>query len=311
MSAMIVIGALLLDQLLGEAKRYHPLVGFGNAASWLERRVNTTPTKRHSILLGLFCLISLTLPTALIILLIQSILGDLGWVVSLIALYWAIGLKSLQQHTKPIQTALSDGDLEQARHCLSRIVSRDTESLDQQQITTATVETTLENGCDAIFGALFWFMLFGAPMVVFYRLSNTLDAMWGYRTQRYEYFGKPAAKLDDLLNYLPARLTALSYAICGYFNSAINSWMNDAKQLESPNAGLVMTAGAGSLNLRLGGPTCYQGSLKEKAYFGGTELAQMADLDRANKLVIKTTLLWCACIIGISICVYLRTGSLL
>ncbi len=307
MNALIVIGALLLDQVFGEAKRFHPLVGFGNAASWLEKRLNNRLAKRHSIFLGLVCLIILTVPAVLFVILIQSILSDLSWLISLIVLYWAIGLKSLQQHTKPIQTALSNNDLNQARHFLSRVVSRDTDMLDQQQVTTATVETTLENGCDAVFGALLWFILLGAPMVVFYRLINTLDAMWGYRIQRYEYFGKPAAKLDDLLNYLPARLTALSYAICGHFKTAITSWANQAKQLESPNAGPVMTAGAGSLNLKLGGPTFYQGAVKEKPYFGGSEQAQLSDLSAANNLIIKTTLLWCACIVSISIYMFLRT----
>ena len=300
MSGLIAIVALLLDQLLGEAKRFHPLIGFGNLAVWLEQRVNTRPTERLSVLSGLLCLTLLILPISSIIWLLQVSLDSLGWIISLFVLYWALGLKSLIEHIQPVRIALSHNNIDQARHSLSRIVSRDTKSLDQQQITTAAVETTLENGCDAVFGALFWFLVGGAPMAVLYRLINTLDAMWGYRTSRYEFFGKSAAILDDIANYLPARLTALSYAICGNFKTAINSWFSFSKLLESPNAGPVMAAGAGSLNVRLGGPTPYQGLVKEKPFFGGTNQVHIDDLQRANKLVINAVLLWCACLLGSS-----------
>lgn len=301
MSGLIAIGALLLDQLLGEAKRFHPLIGFGNAATWLEKKVNTRPLERLSLFSGLFCIIILVLPIVVIIFLLQSFVGDLSWIISLIALYWAIGLKSLSEHIEPVQMALSNNDIVQARYSLSRIVSRDTQDLNTQQVTTAAVETTLENGCDAVFGALFWFTLGGAPMVVLYRLINTLDAIWGYRNSRYEYFGKSAARLDDIANYIPARLTALSYAICGNFETAINSWGSFSTLLESPNAGPVMAAGAGSLNIQLGGPTPYHGVIKDKPFFGGSKQVDIDDLQRANKLVINAVFLWCVCLLSVSI----------
>ena len=159
MSGLIVIVSLLLDHLLGEAKRFHPLVGFGNIVVWLEKKFNNSGNNRVSLLSGGICLALLVIPVALFVFLLQESVGNFAWVISVMALYWAVGLKSLREHIQPIKVALTNNDLEKARLSLSRIVSRDTQELDEQQITNATVETTLENGCDAVFGALFWFCL--------------------------------------------------------------------------------------------------------------------------------------------------------
>src|SRR5262249_9166632 len=160
--------------------------------------------------------------------------------------------------------ALKDGDLVEARHAVSKIVSRECAGLDETQICCAAIESVLENGSDAVFAALFWFIVLGAPGVVLYRIVNTLDAMWGYRNARYEHFGWAAAKLDDLLNWIPARLTALTYALLGNSQNAIWSWQNQGGKWYSPNAGPVMSSGAGALDLQLGGPATYHGKLKER-----------------------------------------------
>jgi len=293
---MVCIG-LLLDQLLGEPKRFHPLVGFGNFANLLETKLNQNPDSTRSLTLGFLALIVLVVPLPLS--------EQLYWIFTVSIIYWAVGFKSLLAHSRKVAGNLSDSDLVNARHSISLMVSRDTNKMDETEITRATIESTLENGCDSTFGVLFWYLVGGAPMVVFYRLSNTLDAMWGYRTQRFELFGKSAAKLDDLLNYIPARLTALSYALCGNTHLAIKSWRAHAKTLASPNAGPVMSAGAGSLDVTLGGPASYHDAVLEKPFFGGKNQAKGSDILRANRLVTKALMLWCAAIGLLSLLIFI------
>ena len=172
------------------------------------------------------------------------------------------------------------------------MVSRDTARMDEEQVASAAIESTLENGSDSTYAVVFWYMLGGVPAVVLYRLTNTLDAMWGYRTERYEKFGKPAARLDDVLNYIPARITAVLYAFSGDTGKAFDSWKNHAHLLASPNGGPVMSSGAGSLNLKLGGPSFYHGEHTDKPYFGGERPPTAIDIKRANKLVTRSLIYW-------------------
>ena len=159
-----------------------------------------------------------------------------GAVFSVVALYFALGLRSLHDHARPVAEALRAGDETEARARVGLMVSRDSAALD---ITAATTESVLENGNDGVFGALFWFAVAGAPGAILYRLANTLDAMWGYRNDRYLHFGWAAARLDDVLNYLPARLTALTYAVLGRTRQALACWHSQAPSWDSPNAGPV------------------------------------------------------------------------
>lgn len=305
MNFIVISLALALDQLLGEPKRFHPLVGFGHCANWFERVLNQGGSKKDLIGYGTLSLVLLVVPPILCTFIVLQLSGDYAWLVSIFVVYWAIGFKSMTQHTQAVFEALSNSDISDAREAVSRIVSRDTEHMDKKQITSASIESSLENGCDSIFGVLFWYVIGGAPAVVFYRLINTLDAMWGYRNKRFEYFGKVAARLDDILNYIPARLTAFSYAIMGRFKLAIQSWLSEANQLASPNAGPVMTAGAGSLDIHLGGEAYYDGKLLDKPSFGGTRVPSRHHINSANKLVWRSILLWCAIILAVDVVLWL------
>lgn len=300
---LTVTSALVLDQLFGEAKRYHPLVGFGNIATYVENKLNKIPHKPISVLIGSLGLALLVTVPVLLSIALSEWIGQYSLVLDIIVLYWAIGLKSLIEHTKPINDALNEQNIGQARTSVSYIVSRNTETMCEPQIVSATVESTLENGCDGVFAAIFWCIIGGAPCVIAYRLINTLDAMWGYRSERFEYFGKCAAKLDDAINYIPARLAALSYAVLGQFRLAIECWKSQAKKLNSPNGGPVMCSGAGSLNIKLGGPAIYHNKTLNKPYFGGNQLPSAKDIQRANQLVRKTALLWCVAILLLSLVV--------
>lgn len=280
--------AVLLDRLLGEPRRAHPLMAFGRIADALEREMNRGERRQWR---GLLAWLLMVMPLTLLAWALAS-LPQIGWLLSVLLLYLAIGLRSLGEHAQPVAQALQVGDLPQARHRVSYMVSRQTAELDATAVAAATTESVLENGSDAVFAALFWFAVLGAPGVVLYRLANTLDAMWGYRNDRFHRFGWAAARLDDLLNWLPARLVALTYALLGNTRQAWSCWRRQAPQWDSPNAGPVMAAGAGALNVRLGGAAIYHGELHERPLLGAGRPAVADDIDRALRLVRGGVWLW-------------------
>ncbi len=290
-SALLLLAAVTLDALLGEPRRYHPLVGFGRLAHGLERALYGGEGADRALRGGL-ALVLAVLPLVLAALLLRIM--TIGWLVDLILLTLALGGASLYKHGVAVAEALAEGDLDSARERVGWIVSRDTRELDEEGVARAACESVLENGNDAIFGAIFWFLLLGGPGVMIYRLSNTLDAMWGYRNERYRDFGWAAARWDDLLNWAPARLTALSYALMGKTATALRCWRTQAGQHASPNAGAVMAAGAGALGLQLGGGAVYHGEWEERPVFGEGRAPNGDDIIRCLRLVRVVVLLWIA-----------------
>ncbi len=298
-SASAVIAAVLLDALLGEPKRWHPLIGFGRLANQIEHQLNKTIPPFSARCIGLLSWLLLLAP--LVSLGYFATHSAAGWIADVLLLYFSIGARSLIQHAQKIYQPLSQNDIEGARHAISMIVSRDTAQLNEGEIATAAVESVLENGNDAIFGAIFWFMLLGGTGALMFRLANTLDAMWGYKTPRYLYFGWAAARLDDLLNLIPARLTALSYALCGHTLSALKCWATQAGTWYSPNAGPVMATGAGALQVKLGGAAIYHGTLKQRPTLGLGESANISHILNAIRLIKHSLLLWCSVIAIVTI----------
>ena len=294
------VAGVALDAALGEPKRWHPLVGFGKLANRLEQRFNPSGGGWRSHGVSAWCLAVLPL-TLLTVLLVQ--LPWIGWLVQIVALYAALGLRSLDQHAQPVAQALRLGDLPVARQRVGYMVSRRTEDLDATGVARAGTESVLENGSDAVFAALFWFLVAGAPGVVLYRLSNTLDAMWGYRNERFERFGWAAAKIDDLLNYLPARLVAVTYAVLGRSALAMRCWQRQAPHWDSPNAGPVMAAGAGALGVSLGGAAVYHGELHQRPELGEGPPPRARDIERAMNLVWGGVLLWLLLMLIVEVCI--------
>ncbi len=291
-NAAVCVAALLLDRLLGEPHRLHPLVGFGRMAGAIETHLNRpvlAPYWRR--FLGLVAVVSLVLPLALLCWLAGRI-PVLGVLTSTALLYLTLGARSLAEHARRVQAALDENDLALARRRVGFMVSRDTATLQSDDVARAAVESVLENGNDAVFGALFWFLVAGAGGAVAYRLSNTLDAMWGYRTSRYLHYGWAAARLDDLLNLVPARLTALTYVLLGCVRPALRCWRTQARHWESPNAGPVMAAGAAALGLELGGPAIYHGIYHQRPVLGEGAPATSRDIERALRLVRRGVVLW-------------------
>ena len=294
---LLVALALALDYLLGEPPRYHPLVGFGRLVDAIEQRLNRPGATQMDGVLGW------SLAVIPLVLLAYGIDGwlehstflHLLWSAGI--LYLAIGWRSMIEHADAVASPLLRGDLEAARLAVSRIVSRDTAELDEAGIARGAIESVLENGADAIFAALFWFALLGAPGVLAYRLINTLDAMWGYRNDRYRHFGWMAARVDDLANFVPAQLTALCYALLGsHRRQAFACWRSQGLSWKSPNAGPVMAAGAGALNVSVGGDETYHGKIQQRSILG----PQLDDdtrpdaeaLRRACQLVNRSIAAW-------------------
>lgn len=291
--AASLLPALWLDHLIGEPKRYHPLVALGRWIGWIEALCYP---KRHKARRwqGILALILVLLPVlpccwlmAKLPWFIQSMLG-IG------ILYLTVGNRSLAEHGGYVLSALEQDDLDEARQKVGWIVSRKTAHLDKGQVIRATIESILENGNDAVFGALFWYLIAGIPGAVIYRMANTLDARWGYKSSRYLDFGWAAAKLDDVLNFFPARLCALTYALQGHTKNALHCWQTQAHLCASPNGGPVMSAGAGALGVRLGGPAEYDGYQCDKPLLGMDQEVEPADIRRAIHLVQHGAWAWSA-----------------
>lgn len=293
--ALTLIFAICLDKIVGEPRFGHPLVAFGNLANRVETRLNSRNHGNQSRLFvnarGTMAVALMILPFVALTLFVQTIPGC-TFIFNVLILYLCIGARSLEEHALAVANVLKEGDVVGARNEVSKIVSRDTSELDETSIARATVESVLENGNDAIFGAIFWFILLGAPGAVLYRLSNTLDAMWGYKNDRFINFGWAAARLDDLLNFIPARLTALTYCVLGNFRQAWHCWRTQGRLWYSPNAGPVMAAGAGALCVELGGPAIYGGKLKDRPTLGAGAPPDSNDINRAVTLVQRGVFSW-------------------
>lgn len=307
--AAALLGGMLLDAALGEVSRFHPLVGFGRLASALERRLNRAgragPAAQFTR--GLLAWSLAVLPGVALAawLCALPMPAPLQAALHALLLYFCLGLRSLRDHMLPIGQALLAGDLPQARALTARIVSRDTQQAGETDLAKAATESMLENGNDAVFGTLFWFAVAGGPGAVLFRLANTLDAMWGYRNERYNLFGRSAARIDDALNYLPARLTAMSYALlapgANGTRRALACWRSQAPAWSSPNAGPVMSSGAGALGLQLGGAASYGGEIEQRPPLGAGSAAAAADIGRAWRLVRNTSWLWLAAMLAIAL----------
>lgn len=296
---LMAVAALLLDRLLGEPQCWHPLVLFGRWAGWLEQQLNNGSERGRLWRGALATLLALSPLTVLLVLLFW--LQNWWWLwitANIFILYSCIGWRSLQQHVQAVVLALQQDDLPLAQEKLSWIVSRSTTELSRGEVSQATIESLLENSSDALFASLFWFALGGAPAALLHRWVNTLDAMWGYRNERFSCFGRVAARLDDVLAFWPARLCAIGFVATAGQRSgygavqALRCWHEQAEDCASPNGGVVMTAGAGALGVTLSERACYHGVWKSKPPMGCGRPAQQTDIRRALVLVSRTLWGW-------------------
>lgn len=266
----------LLDLCFGDPARLpHPVVGFGKAIAACEHRFNRGHRRK---LKGAFVALSLIAMTFLLTAIINASFFILHYSLFLswnvLVVFYCLAGTTLVREVRAVFLAL-DRSLDEGRRQVARIVGRDTSQLSAQEVRTAALETLAENLSDGVVAPLFWFAVLGAPGMLAYKMVNTLDSMIGYRTEHYRDFGCWAARIDDVANYIPARLTALLMALPHSIShlsfSIFHFIMKYGRQHASPNSGYPEAALAGILDCRFGGPHYYFGELFDKPYIGENE----------------------------------------
>jgi adenosylcobinamide-phosphate synthase len=269
------------DRALGDPQRWHPVAGFGRVAGALERR-----TYAGTRAAGAAYVVTLVGGAAAL-----GALLPRRTAVTAVATWAVLGGTTLDREAAAVERVLASGDLEAAQRQVGRLVGRDTSVLDEHGIARAAIESVAENTSDAVVAPLVWGALLGTPGLLAYRAANTLDAMVGHRSERYERFGWAAARLDDVLNLPGSRLTAaLTVALGADRRGAVRAWRRDAGGHPSPNAGPVEAAFAGALGIRLGGVNVYAGRSEDRHVLGDGRAPTHADLARARVLARRVDL---------------------
>jgi adenosylcobinamide-phosphate synthase len=285
-AAGIALGHLA-DCAFGDPQRWHPVAAFGALAAGLERHgyANTKLAGiRHvGALVGGAILVGILLERA------GRCHPAIKIMITAAATWTVLGGRSLLVEARTIASQLETGELDLARERVRNLVGRETSGLSAAEVARATVESVAENTSDAVVAPLFWGAVAGVPGLLGYRAVNTLDAMIGHRSARYLRFGWAAARLDDLVNWIPARVAGLLAAALapiagGSAAAALAAWRRDARQHPSPNAGAVEAAFAGALGVRLGGRNVYGGEIEDRGLLGDGRTVQVGDIARAARL---------------------------
>lgn len=298
----------LLDLILGDPRwLYHPVCIIGKGISVSEKGIRRIfPKSPGGELAGgivtaiLICTLSLGVPL-LVLWLAYGWNLWLGFCLETFMCYQMMAAKSLKQESMKVYDRLEADDLPGARYAVSMIVGRDTQELTAEGVTKAAVETVAENTSDGIIAPMFYMALGGAPLLFLYKGINTMDSMLGYKNEKYLYFGRCGAKLDDAANYIPARLAGLLMVAAAWFTGMDwkNAWKiywRDKRNHASPNSAQTEAAAAGALDIQLAGNACYFGRLYEKPTIGDAiRRVEPEDIPRVNKLMLA------ACILGVAV----------
>lgn len=281
---MTLLLALALECLIGDPRnRFHPVAWFGRWASWCESFLYSGD-RQAGVIAWLF-----VVGVSCAVLWIGHSL--FGWVFDILLLWLSIGWKSLFEHVKAVLDAKT---VKEARVALALIVSRDVKNMKREETRRAALESLAENASDAVIAPLFWFVVLGPLGAALYRMINTLDAMWGYRNARYEQFGWWAAKVDDVVNWLPARITARLMLWVG----ESTDWQRlkeQAKTHASPNAGWPEVALAYAADIRLGGSVLRDGKLDERPFYGAEDARDVDAVAASEALnIVRNTLIMAA-----------------
>ncbi|TCZ73769.1 cobalamin biosynthesis protein CobD [Paenibacillus albiflavus] len=279
----IVIAAILLDLIIGDPSwPTHPVILIGRCISLLEKRLLTSKetvlSSRAKLWRGVMLTVTITIFSGLalwgIVAMAAWIHPWLGYAISVWFIASTIAVKGLKQAAYQVLKPIRSGHMEDARKYTGYIVGRDTKDLPEGELTRAVVETVAENIVDAVISPLFFALLGGAPFAMLYRASNTLDSMVGYRNERYLYFGRASARWDDVMNWIPARLTGVLLLIVALIDRKLSavrgfrSIITFARKHPSPNSGIPESAVAGAIGIELGGCNIYGGVVSERARLG-------------------------------------------
>jgi len=298
-AAAIVI-ALFLDRLIGDPRSWpHPVKWFGALIALLDRKWNDGSRRFEKGLTMLIVVLAITATCSFgVLILAARIHPFLPIGLEAIMIWASIAPRSLKEAGMDVYRPLAVGDIREARHKLSWIVGRDTEELAESEITRGAVETVAENTSDGVIAPLFWAMIGGGVAALLYRAVNTCDSMVGYRNERYERFGTASARFDDIVNFIPARITGLLLIAAARKPSAVkryawNIMRRDAKKHPSPNSGWCEAAVAGLLEIELGGLNTYKGVVSDRARMGEALQSRRAEhIIEAAKLMERATYLF-------------------
>jgi adenosylcobinamide-phosphate synthase len=305
---LLVVAALLLDAMIGDPdwlwrRLPHPVVWIGNGIGWLERRLNRESRSRRWRKLAGVVTVILLVSIAIVI---GGLLADLlngnwiGFATEALIASTLIAQRSLYQHVARVHRAFAEGGLPTARQAVAMIVGRDPERLDEAGVARAAIESTAENFSDGIVAPVFWLALLGLPGLIAYKTINTADSMIGHRSVRYQDFGWAAARLDDLVNLIPARLSGMLVAIVAPVAKAsiLTSYrvmMRDAGKHRSPNAGWPESAMAGALGIAIAGPRVYaEGAVNDPYLNAEGRTAAPDDIGRALRVFVAACVLQAA-----------------
>lgn len=304
----IIIG-FLLDCLLGDPHGItHPVQRIGKLIQFIEKRCRsfTKGNEKRELIAGgilLVLTVGVTYSVIWLLLLVANFIHPwLKIVVETIFIYQILASRSLATETMKVYKKLKEGNLLGARKAISYLVGRDTESLTEEEIAKAAVETIAENTSDGVIAPLFFIALGGAPLGMAYKAINTLDSMVGYRNEEYEYLGKYSAKCDDIVNFIPARISAVLLVASAVFfgydgKNAMSIYARDRYEHLSPNSAQTEAVVAGALNIQLGGTHNYFGKPVEKPTIGdNTRKVQFEDIKRTNQMMYGATILMIICI---------------
>lgn len=314
---MALLIGFTLDLIFGDPYwLYHPVCVIGNLIAFLEKRIRKIFPKSHkgelaggTLVVLLVCLFSFGVPLA-VTRMLYCCAPLAGFVLETFWCYQLFAAKSLKTESMKVYDRLKNGTIEEARYAVSMIVGRDTKSLTEAGVIKAAVETVAESTSDGIIAPMCYMALGGVPLMFLYKGINTMDSMLGYKNEKYLYFGRCAAKLDDVANYIPARIAGCLMAAASFLVSldGKNSWKifrRDRRNHASPNSAHTESAMAGALNVQLAGDAWYFGKLYKKPFIGEPDRpVEIEDIKRANKLMYATAILGAVVLAGSVVTVY-------